>query len=425
MSHATLSPSSRYRWSRCPGSVAAIAKYGEGKPSPAAIDGTHTHTLLEYCLKNEQPPEKYIGMVLQDHDGMFAPDADRCARVRVAWDYIQQRVVDLAPATVRSEVRVDPSHLVQRKDMTGTVDVHIVSPVALEIIDYKDGMNPVTAANNEQLEQYAAGIVAGMIEKGENVPEKIILTIVQPKAAIKGGAPISSWETTLTDLLFNTIPAMIKQAEATDALDAPFVPGEKQCAYCPHRPNCTASVKHALDKSGIQFDKGEIVEGAAQAESTEMSDDRLREIIEAAPLLRRMIEDAENEALRRIQSGHPVPGVKAVRGTGRRKWALPEEEVAAKLKHMGVPQSVLWVTSLITPAQTDKLEWQKRDGTVMKLSPKKRDVLENELITRSEGKLSVVPESDSRRDVAFGDLAAMFSPQVQQPEQSAVPDWLS
>lgn len=51
---------------------------------------------------------------------------------------------------------------------------------------------------------------------------------------------------------------------------------------------------------------------AAAKEPTQMTDQQLREIIESAPLLRQMIEGAEAEALRRLESGKTIEGIKAV-----------------------------------------------------------------------------------------------------------------
>ena len=49
--HAKLSPSKRSRWALCPGSIREEAKYPDTGSGPAAADGTHSHTLLEHCIK--------------------------------------------------------------------------------------------------------------------------------------------------------------------------------------------------------------------------------------------------------------------------------------------------------------------------------------------------------------------------------------
>jgi hypothetical protein len=67
--HSKLSPSSRFRWSVCPGSVREAAKIPERPSSSAAIDGTHGHFLLEQCIKQGRPASDFIGNTLKDHEG--------------------------------------------------------------------------------------------------------------------------------------------------------------------------------------------------------------------------------------------------------------------------------------------------------------------------------------------------------------------
>ncbi len=90
--HAQLSPSKRHRWALCPGSIREEAKYPDERSSPAAIDGTHTHTLLEHCIKaGLADPTPMVGVKMKDDDGEFVIDADRAARVKLAIEYIRER----------------------------------------------------------------------------------------------------------------------------------------------------------------------------------------------------------------------------------------------------------------------------------------------------------------------------------------------
>ena len=160
MAHDEFSPSRRVRFKHCAGSIREEAKYPEGPSGPAAVDGTHTHTLLEHCVKGGLiSPLNFIGDTLEDHEGKFVVDAERANRVAVAINYLRQRITPTT--TVESEVRVDPEFLIGRKGASGTVDVLIYDPYAkeIEIIDYKDGIQPTDA--REQLEQYAVGVLAG------------------------------------------------------------------------------------------------------------------------------------------------------------------------------------------------------------------------------------------------------------------------
>ena len=428
--HATLSPSGRYRWAACPGSVRELAKYPEGKGSAAAIDGTHSHTLLEHCLKRPggiADPKVFLGMVLTDHEGMFAVEQDRVERVRVATDYILKRQEQMPNCFVVSEQRVDPEPLVGRTDMSGTVDVQLHHMDFLEVIDYKDGMNPVEAAGNQQLEQYAVGVLAGIYKRTGTKPYKRVrLTIIQPKAAIKGGEPITHAEYDAEELLNRVTMALVMEGAATDDPEAPLVPGEKQCTYCAHKGACTAFNKWLLDKSGVKFD--DMTKSAAEQSGDTMTDDQLRQVIEAAPLLRKMIEAAEIEATRRISSGHPVPGLKLVRGRGTRSWMYDEEETAKKLTRMGIPKGEVYRQVILSPAQAEKLKWTKRDGTEQCLTEKQIEKLNQEYVKVSDGRMTVAPESDRRASIEFGDLSKMFSA-VQQDapkaEAAEIPAWLS
>ena len=108
-SHVTLSPSKRFQFSACAGSVREQAKYPDQGSGPAAIDGTHTHTLLDTCIKTGLPPDAFVGQILKDHEGEFTVDQARADRVKVATDYVAN--VSPPGAKVLAETRVEPEWL--------------------------------------------------------------------------------------------------------------------------------------------------------------------------------------------------------------------------------------------------------------------------------------------------------------------------
>ena len=395
--HAKLSPSSAHRWTRCPGSVREELKYPDNS-GPAALDGTRTHALLEMCLAmlemrllTGMDPELMVGMTTSDDEGSYTIDADRAKRVKVAVDHVR----DLG-GEVTTERRVDPSRLVGRDDLGGTVDVTVIVGDTAHVIDYKDGITPVEAVENEQLIAYALGHLAGynLPINGDYPIKRMVLTIIQPKLAMKGLPPITSWELSVESLL-SRIGDIVVKAAATDAPDAPLVPGEKQCRFCKAKGGCAAVNTHVMDAVGM-FKSIDIVQQAAVTEPTEMSNDKLREVIEAAPLLRQLLEASEAEALRRMQMGQTIPGLKVVNGRGSRAWAHTEDEMVVKLKKIGIPAGALYVTKLISPAQAEKLTWEKRDGTKVQVSDKMKLQMERELIVKLAGKPTVASESDPR-----------------------------
>lgn len=432
--HAQLSPSKRHRWALCPGSVREEAKYPEERSGPAAIDGTHSHTLLEHCIKaGLADPTLMVGVRLMDDEGEFVIDADRAARVKMAIEYVKSRVTQLnGMAEVVPEKRVDPQWFTDRDDLSGTVDIQIIGGGVLEIVDYKDGMAEVPAEGNLQLEQYALGKLAEC-RKGHNVPDQypwheVRMTIIQPKLALRGGTPITTWTVPVSELL-TKISVLVDQARATDNPDAPLIPGDSQCKYCRAKGACSALAGNVMKEVGIMFQPiadqtFEIAQQSADRDPAVMSDDQIRQVMEAAPLMRQLLEAVEKEALRRLEAGQSIPGLKLVNGRGSRTWALPEEEMAKKLVKMGIPKTAIYETKLVSPAKAEKLVWEKRDGTKVSLTPRQMSRMEQEYVSKMAGKLTVVPESDSRPAVVKN-AAPMFSAVEAAPAAESVPSWLS
>ena len=316
--HDQLSPSKRDRWSRCPGSVREEAKYPEERSGAAAIDGTHTHTLLEKCLKELMSPNYYIGKTLKDHDGEFVPDAARAERVAFALDKIMEiRISHGSNAQLISERKVDPVYLTGISNLKGTVDVQIVSDDHISIIDYKDGMGVVEANGNKQLEQYAVGVMSELFHVQRDKIKKVTLTIIQPKLREKGMDGIVS-HTMTRDEVDALVPKIIEEAKAAMAPDAPLIPGDVQCKYCRHKGACTALTGAAMDAAGISFDTiDEAYQQAAEIDPLTLTDEKIKEILEAAPLIRQMLDGVESEAFRRLNNESKViSGLKLVRGRG-------------------------------------------------------------------------------------------------------------
>jgi hypothetical protein len=428
--HAQLSPSKRNRWALCPGSIREEAKYPEQDSGPAAVDGTHSHTLLEACIKaNLADPLTTVGRSLSDHEGEFVVLRDRAERIKVAIDYIAKRVAEERTPffipKVLSETRVDPAHLLGRGDLSGTVDVQIECYDTLELIDYKDGMGVVSAEGNLQLEQYAYGVLAGYkLPVNGNYPFKDVrMTIIQPKLALRGMQPITSYTVPVSYLLSN-MGTIITQAAATDKPDAPLVPGESQCKFCRAKGSCSALASNVMKEVGIMFQPVmqtlDVAQQSADKDPSTMDDAQIRQIMEAAPLMRQLLEGVEKEALRRLEAGQTIAGLKLVNGRGSRAWALPEEEMADKLVKMGIPKSAIYETKLVTPAKAEKLTWDKKDGTKVQLTDRQLKRMEQEYVVKMAGKLSVVPESDSRQAVVMN-AAPLFSA-VETPAE--LPAWL-
>jgi hypothetical protein len=428
--HAKLSPSKRSRWALCPGSIREEAKYPDTGSGPAAADGTHSHTLLEHCINTFlSDPMDQVGETFTDHEGTFKVDVDRAARVKLAIEYIRERSLNGRFGFI-SEQHVDPEHLLGRKDLSGTVDCQILGPDWLEIIDYKDGMGVVSAEGNLQLEQYAYGVLAReQLPVNGNYPFSMVrMTIIQPKLALRGMSAITSYEVPVSYLLAN-MGTIISQAAATDAPDAPLVPGESQCKFCRAKGSCNALASNVMKEVGIMFQPVvtqtlDVAQQSADKDPSTMDDAQIAQIMEAAPLMRQLLEAVEKEAMRRMEMGQVIPGLKLVNGRGSRTWALPEDEMAEKLIKMGIPKGAIYETKLVTPAKAEKLTWEKKDGTKVALTERQLTRMEQEYVVKLAGKLTVAPESDGRPAV-ITNAAPLFSAVEAAPAAESLPSWLS
>jgi hypothetical protein len=369
-----------------------------------------------------------VGVKLKDDDGEFVVDQSRAERVKVAIDYIAQKL----PAEVISEKRVNPAWFTGRDDLSGTVDCQIVASDTLEIIDYKDGMAPVEAENNMQLEQYAIGKLAEY-KLPINMPQmypfkRVRMTIIQPKLALRGLNPVVSWDVPVSYLL-ERVKTLTHEAMATDAPNAPLVPGESQCKYCRAKGSCSALASNVMKEIGVMFqpviktDVLDVAQQSANKDPAVMSDDQIRQIMEAAPLMRQLIEGVEKEAQRRLEAGQSITGLKLVNGRGSRAWTLDDEQIAEKLIKMGIPKTAIYETKLVSPAKAEKLTWEKRDGTKVTLTDRQLKLMNQEYVAKLAGKLTVAHESDSRPAVTLN-AAPMFAAVEVAPATESLPSWL-
>lgn len=427
--HAKLSPSKRVRWGKCPGSIREEAKYPEEERSNAsAIDGTHSHTLLEWCLTGPEgmirDPLTMVGITMSDHDGEFMVDGQRAKRIEFALDYIMKRKIEIECFKTHAEEKVNPISVFGRDDLGGTVDVTLHGRDTLEIIDYKDGMSVVPAKDNPQLEQYVVGTLAPWLGSGTPIPYTTIrMTIIQPKLRERGMEGIDYHEINVSEVI-GIVDRIRSESAATDDPNAPLIPGDDQCKYCRHKGACAALNSSAMESLGIASLGLDVAKQAADKDPTTMTDTQIREILEAAPLIRQMLEAVEKTALDRFNAGHHIEGLKLVRGRGSRSWAFDETEMAEKLKRFGLPKDVIWETKLISPAKAEKVVWKKRDGSIKQLSERQLKTLHEEYVTKSDGKLTVVSAADERPSVSV-DASPMFAPVVPAtPVVEELPDFL-
>jgi hypothetical protein len=420
---------------RCPGSVREGAKYPDNS-GPAAIDGTHTHHLLDHCLKSGFPNAvALVGMELKDHEGIFIVDKERAERVNMALDYVATRKKELNTTVVNAEEKLNGGNWIGRDDMAGTTDIQIVGDTVLEVIDYKDGMGEVDVKDNDQLLNYAAGSLYDYYIANDNVMpfEVVRMTIIQPKIVVKGLESITHCEVSTQDVVDYMTKKVHPAAIATDDPEAPLIAGEIQCKWCPAK-GCTARVQQSLERVGIDFGKVDMAQVATDKDINALSNEEIVDLLEAKPLILQMLAGVEEEAMTRLKAGQVIEGIKVVRGRGSREYSVDDETMAKKLKSMGVPKDVIYPTKLISPAQVFNAAWTTRNDERKCLSKRQLETIETNYIKKTKGKLTVALASDSRKAEPL-DAVSIFAgvtpteapvenkQVVEQP--TALPSWLT
>jgi len=420
-SHARLSPSSADTWMLCPGSVREGEKY-EDTSSPAAISGTHTHTLIERCIDESLVcPTTKIGEVLMDHEGAFTVDEERAERAKVMIDYVRQRLADLgSDAKVRSETRVSPTRWTGRDDGDGTSDCVIIGNDVVEVIDYKDGYRYVDPASRQN-HIYGCAVLAEYGSAYDNLPFNYVhLTIVQPNNRINGLDAIGTFITNPRELQDWMTLEYIPAANATDDPDAPLVAGEQQCQWCKAKSGCRTLFDAGMAKSGLSFP--DLTEDAASKDPTGYSDEELLKMKEAWPLVKLMFDAVNEECERRVLQQHKmIPGLKVIRGRGSNKWAKEsDEEVIEILRKCGVPKKYCTQEKVLSPAQAKKLSWpaKKAGQEIMKSLGKNQLKRLDEYIKHTEGALKIVLENDPGTPVELVEVSQFGAIATE------LPDWL-
>jgi len=367
MKHARKSLSASPRWYRCPGSIWREEKYIDVS-SPAAIDGTGSHLLLEKLLKHHLRNEPWveedfvcqnIGLGNEDKPDGWLVDKERYARVMVAVEYVKKRMKEMGEGTfLLVESKTNPGLKYGIEDMWGTVDITLLNSSEIEVIDYKDGFTYVDEST-EQLVGYAAGQIDYSLIERFSV-SKVKKTIIQPKIERD---PIRSLSHTVEQ---NTI-LMDKLSEAARLAEnpnAPLLSGD-HCKWCKHRTNCE-------ERNNVAFN---MLEGL---HPSKMLNKQLSSSLDNISTIEDFIENLKEEAKNRISDGEKLSGWGIETKFKTRVW-IDENDAELKIKNFAIKGVKLTAADrfkkkLITPTALLKLDLSKNQiKTVEKLFHRKVD----------------------------------------------------
>ncbi len=416
--HAKLSPSSAHRWMNCAGSVKLIGDEPNAAGLPAMM-GTAAHKVIETMLqKGERDAHAYHNWQILVHKPgehetkMFPPGApinieedwflficdDKMVDgVQMMIDEVQRTLDDCFDPELHTERFLDMSWLDDR--LGGTADVSIIDVDWIYLKDYKNGRVLVEVKGNEQMKNYAVGLL-----HEHPHARGVTVTLVQPNAVHEDGC-IREESYSADELKLFEIQ-MKAAAMATSKPNAPRRAGE-WCTYCPANIRCKEFEAMALEQAGADFasdpidaplpeqvmpayvaggDGGD--EEAAAAWRVELA--RKRKWI---PVLDQWARNISQAIFNEKMSGHDVPGVKLVQGKTNRAYVGDVASTAAALIEGGLPEDQLYTEpKLKTPAQVEKIRPPGMKAAAVK-------AIVAPLVHKPPGRITIADADDPREEV--------------------------
>lgn len=371
--HAVLSASKAHQWLACPPSIRWSEQFEEPEQSEAAAEGTVAHALAEDAMRKILNGKRVTVPTKIRKDPLFKPAM--VEHVAVYTDAICETLHNMR------EAGCDPIiYLEQSLDLTpwvpegfGTADCILIGSGGIHVFDFKYGKGvPVSAEDNPQLKLYGLGAIHefDMLYDIDNV----VLHIIQPRLE-----SITEWEISRQDLEAWGAVTVIPTAKLAFAGEGEYNPGKDQCRWCVCKNVCRAYNTYMLDAA-----KARLNEDGNERQPNELSPDEIAKLLGAVDEIKRWATQVNEYALEQALTGTRYPGFKLVEGISRRK--ITDEKAAL---------DSLTVAGFL-PEQTMKL---KGLGDLEELVGKKRlNELIGDYIVKPEGKPTLVPESDKRKE---------------------------
>ncbi len=339
----------------CPGSVALCAKMPPKPSSKYADEGTMLHNAMDKIL-NGAAPKSVIGMT---YEGEVLTDDLYDEKVHVAMNALN----DIDPderMEYDTESRVGFGDLLP--GVFGTTDVIGKLDGRAIILDWKFGSGvAVEAEENAQLMFYAAAAMrTPETQWAFQDADEVELIIVQPPE-------IKRWTTTIDHILEfeETLVAAVKAAEKPDAK----LQHGDHCRWCAAKPICPV-MTGAVDR-------------AIKSQIDALDLNQINAYLHNADLLEQWIADLRALAFTMSEKGVKLPDWKLVAKRATRKWT-DDNKAKAALLALGIKESEITETSLLSPAQAEK---------VLK---KQKLALPAEVVVSLSSGSTLAPESDPR-----------------------------
>lgn len=311
VAHSPVGASGRYRWSKCPGSVALSAHIAD-ETTEAAARGTILHGIAADFTLTPYDVDHLVGKTYEEDGHRVTLTQEDIDNVKVYISYLRDRAADGWDVILEQRFRLD--HI--DPEAFGTADAVLLKKVKhsvfdLEVVDYKSGYKFVDAAENEQLLYYGNGAIhtlRGLFGSKVKLRE-VYLTIVQPQQGEPRTFRLSQKD------MDEDLAKLKREVEAVRNGDGKYKAGS-WCDWCPARVVCPEFSK-AIDT---------VPQGDPKTMLATMTDEQKAELlITRVPMVEAFIKALRSEAYRRGMDGRPLPGTKMVAKRANRSWADKEQ----------------------------------------------------------------------------------------------------
>ena len=357
--HALLSASSSHRWLHCPPSARLCEGYDD-KGSNFAAEGTDAHALCEYKLRAA------LGMEAKDPTedlSWYDAEMEESANGYAAFvmELVEEAKKNCSDPVVLIEQRLDYSRYVA--EGFGTGDCVIIADGTLHIVDFKYGRGIlVEAEDNPQMMLYALGVLE-LFDCLYDI-DTVSMTIFQPR---RGN--VSTYTLPKADLYEWADTVLAPAAELAWSGEGEYHCGE-WCQFCKAKADCRERANANMELAKYEFKQPPL-----------LTDEEVEEILGRIDELIAWASDIRDYALQAAIGGKHWTGYKLVEGRSNRKYT-DERAVVAAVRAAGYDpyeHKVLGVTAMTTM-----------------LGKKQFNDILGGLVTKPQGKPTLVPDSDKR-----------------------------
>lgn len=377
--HALLSASSAHRWIHCTPS-ARLEESFENKSSTFAEEGTFMHELGELKLR------RYLGEIKESIykkklkelqvNQFFNSDIEEAVEIYVTFGrkLIEETKKNCKDPIILLEQRLDFSNYVENG--FGTGDLIVVADGILHVVDLKGGQGvKVSSEKNPQMQLYALGSLS-LFNCLYNI-HTISMSICQPRLE-----NISTYEISVEELLDWAENVLKPAAQLAWDGEGKFCPSEYTCKFCRAKYTCKARAEKNLEIAKFEF-----------KQAFSLTKDEIIEILARADEIAAWCKDIWSWAEARAIEGEKFDGYKVVQGRSIRTYGN-EKAVIAKLTEAGYSEEKIFSKSLKGITALEKTLGKKVFSQILE-----------GLITKPQGKPTLVPISDKREPIKINNTA--------------------